>query len=415
MVKLSVLSFVVLCSSVWGATPETSRLFEKCVDAESGVVSYKLKTGLAGENQQSFYFTQQSMTADGRFLLFNASKNEFAHGPKPDKKKTLKFIDFEKDEIGEIPLPEKPKTGMGYLDCDKGEYWFINENGLFRRDLALAPDKDVPMVAPLPAALVAEGAFLRYAMHLTLSADRTKAFLDAALGDDTWVEGVIDIPSKSWTRWHKSDFELAHGQINPVLNDVAICALQFTPPEKKSSLRHWNCSKPGGVCTRIHLVRPGGETMVKIPTHATHEHWAQDGKGFIWCCNNNTVTNGHGVWYRTLEGQTPERIYPGTCTHATMSGDNRYVVFDDVVGKGFRGSGWRVGFYDRTTQRTVFIRSKNEPLTTREKPSVLHPDPHPQFVCRDRYIISTMNNADGHMDLLVTPVAPLRELTAACR
>jgi hypothetical protein len=50
-------------------TPETSKHFRKYTDLVSGAVSYILETRIA-ENQQSFYFTHNSMTDDGRFLSF---------------------------------------------------------------------------------------------------------------------------------------------------------------------------------------------------------------------------------------------------------------------------------------------------------------------------------------------------------
>ena len=56
-------------------TPETSKLFRKSVDPKSGVVSYVLDARIA-EEQQSLYFTQKSMTEDGRFLVFRICGGE---------------------------------------------------------------------------------------------------------------------------------------------------------------------------------------------------------------------------------------------------------------------------------------------------------------------------------------------------
>ena len=41
-----------------------------------------------------------------------------------------------------------------------------------------------------------------------------------------------------------------------------------------------------------------------------------------------------------------------------------------------------------------------------------HPDPHPSFVCNDRYVLCTMNGYDRRMNLSLTPVAPLVARTA---
>jgi len=84
--------------AVAGFTPETSPLFEKVVEPESGVVSYSLKYGKPGDNRQSLYFTTKSMTEDGRFLLFyhtDAEGNDEAR----KKPKTLMVADLQKGTV----------------------------------------------------------------------------------------------------------------------------------------------------------------------------------------------------------------------------------------------------------------------------------------------------------------------------
>ncbi len=103
---------------------------------------------------------------------------------------------------------------------------------------------------------------------------------------------------------------------------------------------------------------------------------------------------------------------PFSAGHATMSADNRYVTADNPVGTWYRGCSWQVMFYDRVTGRIAFPFYRNDPLCANDGRWHNHPDPHPQFACRDRYIVSTVNRADGHMDLAVTPTEPLRRLTA---
>jgi hypothetical protein len=56
---------------------------------------------------------------------------------------------------------------------------------------------------------------------------------------------------------------------------------------------------------------------------------------------------------------------------------------------------------------TSLFYPKLAAYNTQENPGKLHPDPHPQFVCNDKYIISTVNLSNGHMDLSITPVAQL--------
>ena len=94
MFHITAAAFITGCATV--KTPETSALFEKRVDPESGVVAYKLRTGIISENQQSAYFTFDSMTADGRFLLVMTSNNEFTN---PKVSNGMALVDFKQDKI----------------------------------------------------------------------------------------------------------------------------------------------------------------------------------------------------------------------------------------------------------------------------------------------------------------------------
>lgn len=58
------------------------------------------------------------------------------------------------------------------------------------------------------------------------------------------------------------------------------------------------------------------------------------------------------------------------------------------------------------------IHSDIPAIATKERPSNFHPDPHPAFNCKDKYIICTMNGEDGNMHLSVTPVAQLIKMTS---
>ena len=152
------------------------------------------------------------------------------------------------------------------------------------------------------------------------------------------------------------------------------------------------------------LVYPDGRREMqpsRIPNHnyATHEHWAEDGKGFYWCAS--------GVHYQNLATGEQETICPWRAAHATMSADNRLVTFDMSVGKWYRGCQWQVGFWNRDAKQGVYIHSVRPKLCDDDGGWHDHPDPHPAFVCKDKYILCTMNGDDHRMNLSLTPVAPL--------
>ena len=92
-------------------TPETSRLFVKRTDPESGVDYYVLSERYA-PYQQGFYFVNNSMTADGRYLWF------VLHYPPLDQSVShLAYVDFETDEV---VVCYDTVNGANYVDVCTG-------------------------------------------------------------------------------------------------------------------------------------------------------------------------------------------------------------------------------------------------------------------------------------------------------
>lgn len=162
-----------------------------------------------------------------------------------------------------------------------------------------------------------------------------------------------------------------------------------------------------GFFPRIWFVRPdGARTLVpaREKNLASHEIWDDDGAGFSWC--------GGGVYHHNLATDKQECWVPDAqAVHNTVSPDKKYVVYDVFPGKWWRGCPWNVKFYNRETKRAVEVYSTRPALCPENTPSLLHPDPHPQFVCKGRYVVSTANNAYGNMELFITPVDQLVTLT----
>ncbi len=376
-------------------TPETSKHFRKYTDSVSGAVSYILETRIA-ENQQSFYFTHNSMTDDGRFLLFSQSGGKFREAH------ILGMVDFMKDEVFSLDTP----GWMPFIDQATDRMYRVNDRGFFYRDLQADAMQDV-FVCAIPEAIKAEGKkIFRYCTHLTLTPDRKKAFLDLRI-DDKFVQGVVDLEKGTWEKWNEETFHINHGQLNPVNGDLALCAYERVPWTDTKGVEHRGLVLENGVYPRLQLISKGKRQMIpaQAKNTASHEKWTADGKGFYWC--------GRGVWYHDLATGEQTNLVPFRASHATMTADRRYVTFDDRAGNRgyYRGQPWKVAFWNRVLNKGVWIFSDLPAYNTPENPSKLHPDPHPQFVCRDRYIVSTVNHGDGRMDIAVTPVAPLAALT----
>ncbi len=377
-------------------TPETSKLFRKYVDPKSGVVSYVLAARIA-EEQQSLYFTQKSMTEDGRFLVFSIC------GGERRTEKTIALIDFLKDEL----LSLEVRGGHPFLDTTTAMLYWFEADGFFRMDLRAA-SRQKEKLCDIPKELKDEGKQVKSLVtHVTLTADRSQVFMDARV-DDRFIQGMLDIKTGRFEKWGEEAVCVNHGQINPVNDRLALCAHE-TRWTDSQNVEH-RIQKVDGVYPRLLLVEPNGKRRIVPPlnNYATHEYWSADGKGFYYC----SFGKQSGVVYYDLASGQQRLVAPvGALHHATMTTDHRYFTYDRSVGPWYRGCSWQVGFYNSVTGKGIFLYSVLPAFNTKEEPSKLHPDPHPQFVCGDRYIVCTINRGDGRMDVSVTPVAPLIEET----
>ncbi|MDD4540274.1 MAG: hypothetical protein PHT80_14775 [Lentisphaeria bacterium] len=371
-------------------TPETSSLFRRHVEPASGVVSYILDTRIA-ENQQSLYFTQQSMTDDGRFVVFDISGGERGN------RKSFALLDFLTDTL----TPLEIRGSIPFLDPATADLYWFQSDGLYRLALSAEARKSEKL-CDVPVALREAGSKVhRLVTHTTLTSDRKKAFLDARV-DDRFIQGMLTIATGEFEKWGEADFHINHGQVNPTNDRMALCAYEVSWTDKDGVLHR--IEKIDGVYPRLQLLEPGKRRMIPpLFNYATHEYWAPDGKGFYYC--------GQGVIYHDLATDKAERLAPVKAAHATMTADKRFFTYDYSVGPWYRGCAWQVGFYNRETGKEVFIFQSLPAFNTKENPSTLHPDPHPQFVCGEKYIICTINHGDGRMDLAITPVAQLADMT----
>lgn len=405
-------------------TPETSKLFVQYVDPESGVVSYMLKPGLISESQQSMYFNVKSMTDDGRFMVVVCRHNEYT-GDGTGKRKAkgqiskcfngLAVIDFLKDDF--IRLEGQMNGFCTRLDNLNDKLYYVRKtdnpanDAICCRDLKGDPNREIE-VCKIPYELHHGGKVAYYCTHITLNGARNQAFLESKLGpDDRYVQGVIDLRTGKYRKWGETDFWCNHGQFCPGDDSLALCA--------------WECCwlgkgkeylKKTGIYPRLWLLRSNGSKELvpaRRSNRASHEIWDEDGKGFLFC--------GNGVWHHDLKTGNQEMFCPNLgAIHATTSADKQFVAFDEkgprTKGTPWRGESYHALFWNRQTERSVALYGIRPALggsTGRDNQSHHHPDPHPQFVCRDRYIVSTFNNLDGHMDFLVTPVQPLIDRTSA--
>lgn len=376
-------------------TPETSKLFEKWVDPESGIVSYVLKPGILDYNQQSVYFVNKSMSNDGRFVVFTTCADEFGddfHG------KEYAVVDFKKDKAYKLDLP----FYMIMSDIPDGRLFYIHDDVVYCRDLNKDPMKDIK-ICDLPDNYKQNGKTGWYCCHLTLNHDRTKMFFDSTFPGDKFIEGVLDISTGEWEEWYQSPYIVDHGQFNPVRDDICLAAYEMQYTDTAGVVHTiYEILDSTGVYPRLQLFQKGSKETVKaLHNYATHERWNEQGDGFYYCTD-------FSVEYCDLESREMWEVCP-IGVHAMMSTDKRYVVADERRGYYYRGSPWRVFFWDNEKKDGIYICTIMRGVADPEKPSCLHPDPHPQFVKNDEYIIWSLMGDDRRINLAITPVANVKE------
>ena len=373
-------------------TPQTSKLFERRCDPESGVPYYVL-TAKACEYQQGFYFMNNSMTNDGRYLWFYATENPIYDGVN----KQLGYVDFETDEIV-ICHDTFFDFASPFIDDETGDIYYAFKNGIFKR----SPGKNEK--AKLLCKPKLEGFVSKLATHLTMTSDKKHFFLDARVGNRRFVQGLVNIETGDFEKWAESTHLTNHGQINPHDDTLALCAYDLlTDTETGETLRI--PKDENGIYERLWLIsKNGGRKMIPaMHNYATHEWWAGDGKKFYYCCDRYGI---YGVDIATGESITVlEGVDPWHC-HSTK--DDKLFVYDEKklerYGRWYRGCPAAVNLFNRETGKSVkIVTEMPENGHTPDNPNNYHIDPHPRFCCNEKYIVFTTTEL-GSVDLAVAVV-----------
>ena len=372
-------------------TPATSKLFEKRFDKESGVPYYVLTTK-ACEYQQGFYFVNNSMTNDGRYLWFYATVNPVYDGAN----RNLGYVDFETDEIVICYDCVFGGGASPYVDAETGDVYFNYAGKLYKRE----PGKG--KLAKLLCTPKIEGYPTKLATHLTRTSDKKHFFIDARVGNHKHVQGIADIETGDFEKWAESIQSTNHGQINPKNDRLALCAYDAyidSDTGKKIGIP----TNADGIYERLWLITPGGGRKMLPPMHnyATHEWWSADGKTVYYCCDNYGI---YGINIETGEDVTIlENVDPW---HAHCTVDEKLFVFDEKKlerygGKWYRGCPAAVNLLNRETGKCVkIVTEMPENGATPENPNNYHIDPHPRFTENEKYIVFTTTEL-GSVDLAV--------------
>ncbi len=373
--------------------PEHSKLFSPWTHPRTGVTLYLLTQKVAPV-QEAFYFVNQSISDDGRYLWFYCA---YPPSGSAGQGRTLGVVDFEKDEVHQYP--ETQFSGASpYVAPESGTAYWASGASLWRRN----PDpSDIPeCVNSLPADLVKNRSVSRLATHLTRSADGREFFVDAAFGLQ-WVFGTLPVDGKDFQLWQRFDRNYNHAQFSPTDPDLVLFA-EENHSDPITGLRF-------PIVDRMWLIRRGEQArpVFSTPTRTTHEWWESDGS-HVWCVWGNDAWRTDVRSGKPVPLETVEKVqWPSHCWHAHTSQDLRYVVADSNE-RFYRGCPSKVGFLNR--ESGTYVELADNPEMPGITGSSYHIDPHPRFCSGDRFIVFT-TTVRGEVDLAVARVAELIDRT----
>lgn len=367
---------------------ENKQLFETWIDPESGVTSYLLAPRIAPV-QQSFYFTNPSMAARGRYLWFYTA---YPPGGNSDSGRTLAVADLHSGTI--TPCPETQfRDASPFIDPDTGTAYWCAGCSVFSRDPH--PEAEARRVNQVPEEIHRNRLGKRLATHLTRSADRREFLIDAHFGKE-WIVGTLPIAGGDFEVWQSFDRCYNHAQFSPTEHDLALIAQDWWT-DVASGERH-------DYDNRIWLIRRGqmSRPLFEHSPSISHEWWDASGS-HIWY-----VDYGRGTCRVDLESGAVSEIWPsGTC-HSHSSRCGRYLV-GDIGTYSWDKNGCRVAFFNTQNHQEINIAtSLPEPPIER---GWYHLDPHPQF-CGDDQFIAYTTTVRGRIDLALVKTADLLAATA---
>lgn len=368
--------------------PKASRLFTPWTHPDTGVTVYLLTEKVAPV-QEAFYFVNDSMTHNGRYLWFYCA---YPPSGSSGQGRTLGVVDFARDTVHQFPETQF-QGASPYLDAETGEvYWGMGPS-LWRRGPGAddAPER----VNSLPDELIKNRAISRLATHLTRSADGSEFFVDAAFGLQ-WVMGSLPVDGGDYHLWQRFDRNHNHAQFSPTDPDLVLFA-EENHSDPITGLRF-------GIVNRMWLIRRGevARPVYSDPTRVTHEWWDPDGE-HVWC------VWGNEAWRTNIHTREVEKVtWPNHCWHAHATADCRYMVADSNE-RFYRGCPSKVGFLNRVTG--TYVEMVDNPEMPGLVGSTYHIDPHPRFVGREQFVVFT-TTVRGEVDLAVARTADLIERTS---
>jgi len=370
--------------------------FKRWQDPVTGVASFVLTERVAPV-QQSFYFTNPSVSADEQWLWF------YVAFP-PNRQRMLAVVCLDPAKPMIEYYPQAGFTAASPMVAPEGDAaYFCMSSSVYKLTL----DGNVTEICTVPKTDIAYRHFFSLATHLTMSADGKYLLLDGDLGN-TWRVGLGKLETgevailKKFTTCHD------HAQFSPTDPDLFLIARDNWNDKisgERFPLDHriWLMDTNE---TRYEPMRP--KDWYAHNSNTTHEWWSKDGlvcwtdydKG-TFECNPYTLEATH-VWERTL-------------CHSHCSSDRQYWCADENPYK-WATEPVQILFYDRRRkQETAIVSAMPQPPVSRNlfrldppycSRDIYHWDPHPQFSPGDSWIVYS-TTVCGTVDVALSPVDEL--------
>ncbi|MFX0101357.1 MAG: hypothetical protein ACFFCS_17415 [Candidatus Hodarchaeota archaeon] len=375
-------------------------LFEPWVDPESNAKSYLLKN-VVSPLQQSFYFTNPSMTNDERYLWFYCS---FPPSGNSNYGRMLGAVDFKEGKARWFPETQFLDASP-MVDLNTGEAFWASGLNIYKR--GPRQDDEAVLVNSFPSLIANNRRLHRLATHFTYSADKKYVNIDVQVGSE-WFVGDAPLDGSPIRIWHDFDRCYNHGQFSPTDPNLQLIA-QDHWQDPLTGMRHpyvnrmWlielvDVEEEEGECWPIY--REEKFPHVKVNRHG-HEWWDKDGK-HVWY-----VDYDRGTERVNIETMQRDLVWPSGNWHSHCSTDGQFLAGD--IHRGIPNDGGRVSFFDRKTNQEINIITEMHLNPTLNN---YHIHPHPQFCCNDKYVVYTIWLGDKST-LAMCPVDELKEKTGS--
>ena len=359
--------------------------FESWEDPASGVESFILNERIAPV-QQSFYFTNPSVSADEKWLWF------YAAFP-PNLQSALGVVSLDPDNPEIQLLPQAGFTAVSPMVAPEGDAaFFCMGNSVYKVWI----DGSTQVVCTVPEDYICKRHFGRISTHLSMSADGKYLLLDGDLGNFWWV-GVGDVATGEVKILKEFGQHHNHAQFSPT--DPKLFVIPEDWWKDKNSGRHFSLDHRLWLMdtdqTRFENVR-SRDWDAGHSANASHEWWSKDGK-LCW----NDYERGTYEWDPyTLEAT---HVWQRPLCHAHCGSDRRLWCADQSPYE-WDKKPLEVLFFDRDRDVNLqIVSAMPKPPLPRD---MYHLDPHPQFSPKDSWIVYT-TTVHGKVDVALTPTAPL--------